>query len=130
MGSIVDFIGAPEMTALFLDNPASFVRNGGLVNLANMASDHPLSVTFARAMVPFVAPTAEAVAAEVSRWSTPPRRVLDVAAGHGVFGIAGVWENWRDPASGEWVRTFASRHRPGELARLMYSRPDACDPCA
>ena len=23
------------------------------------------------------------------------------------FGIAGVWENWRNPASGEWVRTFA-----------------------
>jgi putative SOS response-associated peptidase YedK len=23
------------------------------------------------------------------------------------FGIAGIWENWRDPASGEWIRTFA-----------------------
>jgi putative SOS response-associated peptidase YedK len=23
------------------------------------------------------------------------------------FGIAGLWENWRDPTSGEWVRTFA-----------------------
>jgi putative SOS response-associated peptidase YedK len=23
------------------------------------------------------------------------------------FGIGGIWENWRDPASGEWVRTFA-----------------------
>jgi putative SOS response-associated peptidase YedK len=23
------------------------------------------------------------------------------------FGIAGVWENWRDPATAEWVRTFA-----------------------
>jgi putative SOS response-associated peptidase YedK len=23
------------------------------------------------------------------------------------FGIAGIWENRRDPASGEWVRTFA-----------------------
>jgi putative SOS response-associated peptidase YedK len=23
------------------------------------------------------------------------------------FGLAGVWENRRDPASGEWVRTFA-----------------------
>jgi putative SOS response-associated peptidase YedK len=23
------------------------------------------------------------------------------------FGIAGVWENWRDFASGEWLRTFA-----------------------
>jgi putative SOS response-associated peptidase YedK len=23
------------------------------------------------------------------------------------FGIGGIWENWRDPASGEWVCTFA-----------------------
>jgi putative SOS response-associated peptidase YedK len=23
------------------------------------------------------------------------------------FGLAGVWENWRDPSTGEWVRTFA-----------------------
>lgn len=22
------------------------------------------------------------------------------------FGLAGLWENWRDPASGEWVRSF------------------------
>ncbi len=23
------------------------------------------------------------------------------------FGLGGLWENWKDPASGEWVRTFA-----------------------
>jgi len=23
------------------------------------------------------------------------------------FGIAGIWENWKDPATGEWIRTFA-----------------------
>src|SRR4051812_38688392 len=23
------------------------------------------------------------------------------------FGLGGVWENWKDPASGEWTRTFA-----------------------
>ncbi len=23
------------------------------------------------------------------------------------FGIGGLWENWKDPRSGEWVRTFA-----------------------
>jgi putative SOS response-associated peptidase YedK len=23
------------------------------------------------------------------------------------FGIGGLWENWKDPTSGEWVRTFA-----------------------
>jgi putative SOS response-associated peptidase YedK len=25
----------------------------------------------------------------------------------GPFGIAGLWENWQEPASGEWIRTFA-----------------------
>jgi putative SOS response-associated peptidase YedK len=23
------------------------------------------------------------------------------------FGLGGLWENWRDPTSGEWIRTFA-----------------------
>jgi putative SOS response-associated peptidase YedK len=23
------------------------------------------------------------------------------------FGIGGLWENWQDPVSGEWIRTFA-----------------------
>jgi putative SOS response-associated peptidase YedK len=23
------------------------------------------------------------------------------------FGLGGIWENWRDPNSGEWTRTFA-----------------------
>ena len=23
------------------------------------------------------------------------------------FGIAGIWENWKAPASGDWIRTFA-----------------------
>jgi putative SOS response-associated peptidase YedK len=23
------------------------------------------------------------------------------------FGLGGMWENWKEPASGEWLRTFA-----------------------
>ena len=23
------------------------------------------------------------------------------------FGLGGIWENWKDPTSGEWLRTFA-----------------------
>ena len=23
------------------------------------------------------------------------------------FGIAGIWESWKDPSTGEWLRTFA-----------------------
>jgi 2-polyprenyl-3-methyl-5-hydroxy-6-metoxy-1,4-benzoquinol methylase len=49
--------------------------------------DNPIWVTFARAMTGFVAPTAAAVAGIVAGWEVRPRRVLDVAAGHGLFGI-------------------------------------------
>ena len=88
MSSVVDFLAAPEMMRLYLDDPAAYVRNGGAVGLANLAPDHPLWVKFARAMVPFMAPVAQGIATEVARWPSPPRKVLDVAAGHGVFGIA------------------------------------------
>jgi hypothetical protein len=88
MSSVVDFLSAPELMQLFLEDPAAYVRNGGSVGLANLAPDHPIWVKFARAMVPFMAPVAQGIAAEVARWPSPPRKVLDVAAGHGVFGIA------------------------------------------
>jgi len=26
------------------------------------------------------------------------------------FGVGGTWENWKEPRSGEWVRTFAVNH--------------------
>jgi len=74
------------MVGLFLDDPASYVRNGGSIGLANNAPDHPIWVKFARAMVSFRAPVATRVASELARWS--PRKVLDIAASHGMFGIA------------------------------------------
>ncbi len=86
IGSIVEYLAAPEMMGLFLDDPTSYVRNGGSVGLANVAPDHPIWVKFARAMIPFRAPVATDVASEVACWS--PRKVLDIAAGHGLFGIA------------------------------------------
>jgi hypothetical protein len=88
VSSVIDFLAAPELMQLFLENPAAYVRNGGSVGLANLAPDHPLWVKFAPAMVPFMAPVAQGIAMEVARWPSPPHKVLDVAAGHGVFGIA------------------------------------------
>jgi SAM-dependent methyltransferase len=87
MGSAIDFVAAPEMARLFLDDPAAYVRNGGSVGLANVAADNPVWVRFARGMGSFVASSAESLAAEVARWPEPPSRVLDIAAGHGRFGI-------------------------------------------
>ncbi len=89
MGSVIDFLAAPEMISLWLDgDPASFVRNGGSRGLANIASNHPVWVKFAEAMVPFIRPVAAALAERVAALPTPVRRALDVAAGHGMFGIS------------------------------------------
>ena len=42
------------------------------------------------------------------------------------FGIAGIWENWKDPASGEWVRTFAVITVPAnELVAQIHDRMPA-----
>jgi SAM-dependent methyltransferase len=87
MGGIMDFLASPEMLALWLADPAAAVRNGGSVGLANMSPENPIWVKFARAMVPFVMPIVGKMAAEVASWPKRPKRVLDIAAGHGLFGI-------------------------------------------
>jgi len=88
MGSVADFLASPEMTALFLDDPAAYVRNGGSLGLANMAPDNPVWIKFAEAMVPFVASSAAGLAREIAASARPPKKVLDIAAGHGLFGIS------------------------------------------
>jgi putative SOS response-associated peptidase YedK len=42
------------------------------------------------------------------------------------FGIAGLWENWKDPKSGEWIRTFAVITVPAnELVAEIHDRMPA-----
>lgn len=86
MGDVVEYLAAPEMMDLFLSNPAAYVRNGGSVGLANNAPDHPIWVKFARVMGSSRVPLARKIASELA--VSYPRKVLDVAAGHGMFGIA------------------------------------------
>jgi ubiquinone/menaquinone biosynthesis C-methylase UbiE len=87
MGSIVDFLAAPEMISLFLDDPVSYVRRGGSVGLANVAPDNPIWTRFAKSMVPLASPTAKRVASYVATLPNRPYTVLDIAAGHGLYGI-------------------------------------------
>ena len=83
----MDFLAAPEMIELFFRDPASYVRNGGSTGLANVSPDHPIWVRFAEAMVPFAAANARRIATHIANFSNPPHTVLDVAAGHGLYGI-------------------------------------------
>lgn len=90
MGSVVEFLAAPHNIAAFLDDPAAVVRRGGTVlpEGGTIAPESPVWVTFARAMMPMVALPAELLAERATRGTKPGLRVLDVAAGHGLYGIA------------------------------------------
>ena len=45
------------------------------------------------------------------------------------FGLGGLWENWKEPASGEWFRTFAVITTDAhELVAEIHDR--TADPCA
>jgi hypothetical protein len=87
MGKIIDFVAAPEILDLFLSDPTSYVRAGGSSGLGNVSADNPVWVRFANAAAPFAAPSAKRVAAHVANFPDPPYTVLDIAAGHGLFGI-------------------------------------------
>jgi hypothetical protein len=87
MGSIVDFLASPEILRMFFDDPAAYVRKGGTVGAGTIGPDDPVWVKFARAMAPFVAPVAQAAGEILSAGNSSLRRLLDIAAGHGLFGL-------------------------------------------
>jgi 2-polyprenyl-3-methyl-5-hydroxy-6-metoxy-1,4-benzoquinol methylase len=71
------------------DDLAAAVRKGGTssTELGTIAPEHPVWEDFARAMGPMMVPQAHAAAALARLPADRPPRVLDVAAGHGTFGI-------------------------------------------
>ena len=87
MGGMVEFLASPEMIELVFSDPAAAVREGGASGLANLAPDNPVWVKFARAMGPGAMRNAQTIAEMVTAWPVPPRKVLDIAAGHGMYGI-------------------------------------------
>jgi len=64
------------------------VRRGGAPPEGALAEDHPAWEQFARAMAPMMVFPAELLARLVSVPDARPIRVLDIAAGHGFYGIA------------------------------------------
>ena len=105
VAAAADFVYAPELREAFADVAAA-VRRGGtvLASAGTVAPEHPVWVRFARAMAPLMSVAAEAVVDVVGVDPARPLRVLDVAAGHGLFGIA-----------------FARRHPRAAITALDWS---------
>ena len=87
MSSSLDFLAAPEIIDLFFRDPASYVMRGGATGLSVVSPQNPIWIRYAKAMMPFAAATAKRVLTHIQAFADPPYTVLDVAAGHGLYGI-------------------------------------------
>ena len=88
MGAVLGFLHAPKFTEAF-ENLTEAVRKGGTVagEAGTVAPEHPLWVQFAKSMIPMMAKPAEEIGIFVRQTQPGVKKVLDIAAGHGLFGI-------------------------------------------
>ncbi len=88
MASIAQFLGNPAMRGTY-NNLAEIVRSGRTVlpGDGTVEPENPIWVQFAESMVPMMAPLAGPLASAVLEGQSGTMRILDIAAGHGLFGI-------------------------------------------
>ncbi|RYG22112.1 class I SAM-dependent methyltransferase [bacterium] len=86
VGSIVNFLGSDVMTTNWRSLTRAVQEGGTAPESSTTQADAPVWVEFARSMAPMMVPAAHAIAdivdAQGASW-----KVLDIAAGHGMFGI-------------------------------------------
>ncbi len=85
IGSIAQFLAHDRVVKSYR-NLAGAVRKGGTIATSTVSHNDPVWVEFARSMAPFLGMVAGVLAPIVA---TPgqAQKVLDIAAGHGLFGL-------------------------------------------
>jgi len=88
MADAAQFMTSPALLAHFRDLPGA-VRRGGTVatQLGSIEPNHPMWVDFARGMAPMMMMPAQQIAGILALDPAREWRILDIAAGHGLFGI-------------------------------------------
>ncbi|HEX8474346.1 MAG TPA: methyltransferase [Pyrinomonadaceae bacterium] len=88
VGGAADFLLTPMLLEGFA-NLAEAVRRGGtaLPEAGSVAPEHPVWVEFARAMAPMTVMPAQLIAKLLEMEPGRKLKVLDIAAGHGIYGI-------------------------------------------
>ncbi len=88
VGGATEFLCSPMLMNGFL-NLTDAVRKGGtaIENDGTLSPEHPVWVKFARAMAPMMALASQLMAKLVDPNADRKLKILDIAAGHGLFGI-------------------------------------------
>jgi ubiquinone/menaquinone biosynthesis C-methylase UbiE len=89
LGGAIEFIMSDQVKEGF-EHLTEAVRKGGTAVPDNgtLAPEHPVWVKFARAMAPMMRPVAQAIAQLIDPEAKRKLKVLDIAASHGLFGLA------------------------------------------
>jgi len=88
LGGAVEFLGDPRLTA-GSKYMTEAVRKGGtaMEGDGTIGPEHPVWVNFARGMAPMMAMPAQLIANLVDPSADRKLKILDIAAGHGLYGI-------------------------------------------
>lgn len=87
LGGTLEFLASPTITSNF-EKLTETVRRGTVTADSNtVADEHPVWAAFARAMTPMMMPAAQGIADLIDLSASVRPRILDIAAGHGIFGI-------------------------------------------
>jgi ubiquinone/menaquinone biosynthesis C-methylase UbiE len=87
MGTMANFLMSPRVAGM-LENITDVIRRGGALpsNDGALEPENPMWVEFARSMAPMMQMPAELIAKMFA--GSKPIKVLDISAGHGLYGLA------------------------------------------
>jgi 2-polyprenyl-3-methyl-5-hydroxy-6-metoxy-1,4-benzoquinol methylase len=106
LGSMANFLMSPSVAAMFEDI-SGVIRKGGALSSEHgaLAPENPMWVEFARSMAPMMQMPANSIAAVFA--GSNPIRVLDISAGHGLYGIAFAQHNPNATITGvDWANVL------------------------
>jgi len=118
LASIAQFLGNPAMRETY-NRLAEIVRAGRTVlpGDGSVEPENPIWVQFAETMAPMMAPMAAPLGAVVLERHKGPMHVLDIAAGHGLFGIEIAKQNPQAHVTGlDWAPVLRVALRNAEMA--------------
>jgi ubiquinone/menaquinone biosynthesis C-methylase UbiE len=118
LGAATEFLLSPMLTQGF-ESLTEAVRRGGTAvsEEGTVSADNPIWVKFARGMAAMMMMPSQQIAKIVDPQADKPLKVLDIAAGHGMFGIAFATNNPKaEIVALDWPNVVKVAHENAEKA--------------